>query len=90
MGNMLKTTTEMAHEWGLTQAAISMITKDMMPVEYVGLSFWRRGLYNAAEVAAVLREDTEKKLRRAREAVGYYEDRLRRLAPYLDGGGETP
>lgn len=87
---MLKTTTEMAHEWGLTQTAISLITKEMSPVEYTAHSIGRRGLYNAAEVAEALREDTEKKLRRAKEAVSYYEDRLRRLAPYLDGGEETP
>lgn len=80
----LMTVQQMCSEWSLPQNTIFQITKDMTPVEYTGHGKWKRGLYNATEVAAALKEETEKKLRRAREAVAYYKRRLRILEPFIN------
>ena len=80
----LWTVKTMCLTWGLPQCMICQVTKNMTPVDYTGFGHRRQGLYRVAEVAAELAQDTEDKLRRARENVINYQDRLRRLSPFLE------
>ena len=82
---LLMTRTEMAAAWGLAESLISQVTKDITPIDYRGRGIHRKGLYRPVEIAEILAEDAENKRRRAMEAVGFYDDRLEKLAPYLTG-----
>lgn len=79
----LLTVRQMCDAWGMQQCVIAQITKNMTPVEYIHHGIRRSGLYSAAEVAAEIAEDTENKLRRAQKTIIGYQDRLRRLSPFL-------
>ena len=81
----LLTVKQMCNVWGMQQCVIAQITKNMTPVEYIHHGIRRSGLYSAAEVAAEIAEDTENKLRRAQKNIINYQDRLRRLSPFLEG-----
>ena len=76
---------EMAEAWGIHPSMISQVTRDIVPVDFLGYGKRRKGLYRPQEVAEVFAEDAREKRRRAQESVINYGDRLRRLAPYLEG-----
>ena len=80
----LLTVKQMCNVWGMQQCVIAQITKNMTPVEYTSYGVKRSGLYSAAEVAAEIAEDTENKLSRAQKNILNYQDRLRRLSPFLE------